>query len=72
MKYEQYYHLEMTGHVRLNLYMHIAFMIERLMTTDPVQEQTRGLSPPGKSVLWDIQGGFQGNGAEVQDQDEFL
>ena len=45
MKYEQYYHLEMTGHVRLNLYMHIAFMIERLMTTDPVQEQTRGLSP---------------------------
>lgn len=43
MKYEQYYRLEMTGHIRLNLYMHIAFMIERLMTTDPVQEQGREL-----------------------------
>lgn len=48
MRYEQYYHLEMTGHIRLNLYMHIAFMIERLMTSDPVQEQAGELSPPEK------------------------
>lgn len=48
MKYEQYYHLEMTGHIRLNLYMHIAFMIERLMTTDPVTEQPQELSPREK------------------------
>lgn len=48
MKYEQYYHLEMTGHIRLNLYMHIAFMIERLMTTDPVPEQVRELPPREK------------------------
>lgn len=48
MKYEQYYHLEMTGHIRLNLYMHIAFMIERLMTTDPAPEQVRELPPREK------------------------
>lgn len=44
LKYEQYYNLEMTGHIRLNLYMHIAFMIERLMTTDPAPEEERELS----------------------------
>lgn len=30
-KYENYYHLNLDGKVRLNLYMHIALMIERLM-----------------------------------------
>lgn len=35
MKYEQYYDMEINVHVRLNLYMHIAFMIERLMTAVP-------------------------------------
>ncbi|WP_125763935.1 sigma 54-interacting transcriptional regulator [Companilactobacillus hulinensis] len=30
-KYENYYHLKLDGKVKLNLYMHIALMIERLM-----------------------------------------
>jgi transcriptional regulator with AAA-type ATPase domain/transcriptional regulatory protein LevR len=30
-KYESYYHLKLDGKVKLNLYMHIALMIERLM-----------------------------------------
>lgn len=30
-KYENFYHLKLDGKVRLNLYMHIALMIERLM-----------------------------------------
>ena len=30
-KYENYYHLELDGKIKLNLYMHIALMIERLM-----------------------------------------
>lgn len=35
-KYENFYHLKLDGKVRLNLYMHIALMIERLMVQNPV------------------------------------
>ena len=31
-RYQDYYKMEMSGHIRLNLYMHIAFMFERLRT----------------------------------------
>lgn len=34
-KYESYYHLNLDGKVKLNLYMHIALMIERLMIQRP-------------------------------------
>lgn len=34
LKYEQKYDMELFGSVKLNLYMHIACMIERLMTSD--------------------------------------
>ena len=45
MRYEQYYTLEMSGYVRLNLYMHIAFMFERLMIAqDDYEEEQRELS----------------------------
>ena len=45
MRYEKYYALEMSGHVRLNLYMHIAFMFERLMIAqDDYEEEQRELS----------------------------
>ncbi|WP_010238492.1 sigma 54-interacting transcriptional regulator [Clostridium arbusti] len=33
-RYEQYYDMNLVGYIKLNLYMHIAFMIERLMTSD--------------------------------------
>ena len=39
LKYEQHYGLELTGRTKLNLYMHIAFMIERLMTSEPDGEE---------------------------------
>lgn len=35
LRYERRYHLELDGRTRLNLYMHIAFMIERLMVGGP-------------------------------------
>ena len=45
MRYEQYYTLEMSGYVRLNLYMNIAFMFERLMIAqDDYEEEQRELS----------------------------
>lgn len=34
LKYEQKYNVELFGSIKLNLYMHIACMIERLMTSD--------------------------------------
>lgn len=34
-KYEVFYHLRLDGKVKLNLYLHIALMIERLMVQDP-------------------------------------
>jgi transcriptional regulator with AAA-type ATPase domain/transcriptional regulatory protein LevR len=33
-RYEQYYDMNLVGYIKLNLYMHIAFMIERLMTSE--------------------------------------
>ncbi|MFT8312664.1 MAG: sigma 54-interacting transcriptional regulator [Clostridium sp.] len=33
-RYEQYYDMHLVGYIKLNLYMHIAFMIERLMTSE--------------------------------------
>ncbi len=45
MRYEQHYHLELPGRTKLNLYMHIAFMIERLMTGEQDQEESVTLSP---------------------------
>lgn len=49
MRYEKYYALEMSGHVRLNLYMHIAFMFERLMIAqDGYEEEQRELSEQEK------------------------
>lgn len=41
LKYEEYYNLELTGHIKLNLYMHIAFMIERLMTSDDEEDEMK-------------------------------
>lgn len=39
MKYENYYHLHLDGKIKLNLYMHIALMIERLMLRRPVESE---------------------------------
>lgn len=39
MKYENYYHLHLDGKIKLNLYMHIALMIERLMLRRPVNSE---------------------------------
>lgn len=36
-KYESYYNLNLDGKVKLNLYMHIALMIERLMLQKPTE-----------------------------------
>ncbi|WP_270468707.1 PRD domain-containing protein [Catenibacterium mitsuokai] len=38
-RYQDYYKMEMSGHIRLNLYMHIAFMFERLMTADDTDDE---------------------------------
>ncbi len=45
VRYEQHYQLELSGRTKLNLYMHIAFMIERLMTSEPDQEAYTPSSP---------------------------
>ncbi|WP_246287333.1 sigma 54-interacting transcriptional regulator [Lacticaseibacillus absianus] len=37
MKYEHYYHFVLDGKVKLNLYMHIALMIERLMVRKQIE-----------------------------------
>lgn len=46
LKYEQKYNMKLFGSVKLNLYMHIACMIERLMTSDEddVEEDSPDLS----------------------------
>ena len=44
-RYEDYYKLEMSGHIRLNLYMHIAFMFERLMTADDTDDEEEPTNP---------------------------
>ncbi|WP_311836374.1 PRD domain-containing protein [Clostridium tyrobutyricum] len=40
-RYEQYYNTNLIGHIKLNLYMHIAFMIERLMTSDNYEPEEK-------------------------------
>lgn len=47
-RYEDYYKLEMSGHIRLNLYMHIAFMFERLMTADDTDDEEEPTNPSQK------------------------
>lgn len=47
-RYEDYYKLEMSGHIRLNLYMHIAFMFERLMTADDTDDEEEPIDPNQK------------------------
>lgn len=47
-RYEDYYKLEMSGHIRLNLYMHIAFMFERLMTADDTDDEEEPTNPNQK------------------------
>mgnify|MGYP004600407635 FL=1 len=47
-RYEDYYKLEMSGHIRLNLYMHIAFMFERLMTADDTDDEGEPTNPNQK------------------------
>ncbi|KRN28806.1 ntrc family transcriptional regulator, atpase domain containing protein [Lactobacillus selangorensis] len=39
LKYENYYHLHLDGKVKLNLYMHVALMIERLMVRRPIDSE---------------------------------
>ncbi len=52
MRYEQYYTLEMSGYVRLNLYMHIAFMFERLMIAqDGYEEEQRNYLSKRRSSI---------------------
>ena len=52
MRYEKYYALEMSGHVRLNLYMHIAFMFERLMIAqDGYEEEQREILSKRRSSI---------------------
>ena len=48
ISYEDYYKLEMSGHIRLNLYMHIAFMFERLMTADDTDDEGEPTNPNQK------------------------
>ena len=40
--------MEMSGHIRLNLYMHIAFMFERLMTADDIDDEEEPTNPSQK------------------------
>ena len=47
-QFEDYYKLEMSGHIRLNLYMHIAFMFERLMTADDTDDEEEPTNPSQK------------------------
>ena len=47
-RYEDYYKMEMSGHIRLNLYMHIAFMFERLMTADDTVDEEEPTNPSQK------------------------
>ena len=49
-RYEDYYKLEMSGHIRLNLYMHIAFMFERLMTADDTDDEGEPTNPNQKEL----------------------
>lgn len=47
-RYQDYYKMEMSGHIRLNLYMHIAFMFERLMTADDSDDEEEPTNPAQK------------------------
>jgi sigma-54 dependent transcriptional regulator of gfr operon len=47
-RYQDYYKMEMSGHIRLNLYMHIAFMFERLMTADDIDDEEEPTNPSQK------------------------
>lgn len=40
-RYEQYYDMNLVGYIKLNLYMHIAFMIERLMTSEYPENENK-------------------------------
>ena len=44
-KFEEYYHLELNGKIKLNLYMHIALMFERMMLSS---ERSVQQSKPGE------------------------
>ena len=55
LKYEQQYHMELSGRTKLNLYMHIAFMIERLMTSEPEQaEETHPPESPEEKKFYQV------------------
>jgi len=40
-RYEHYYDMNLVGYIKLNLYMHIAFMIERLMTSEYPENENK-------------------------------
>lgn len=50
-KYENYYHLNLDGKVKLNLYMHIALMIERLMVQKTVGIEVKPQTPQEKEFF---------------------
>lgn len=44
-KYEDYYHLNLSGKIKLNLYMHISLMLERMLVSNH-NENNQSLSTP--------------------------
>lgn len=54
LKYEQQYRMEFSGRIRLNLYMHIAFMIERLMVSDSGGEEVYTPAPGRETEFYRV------------------
>lgn len=46
-KYEDYYHLSLSGKIKLNLYMHISLMLERMLVSNH-NDSTQSLATPQK------------------------
>lgn len=53
-RYEQYYDMKLVGYIKLNLYMHIAFMIERLMTSNNYEPEEKAEYTDKQKEFYDV------------------
>jgi len=53
-RYEQYYDMKLVGYIKLNLYMHIAFMIERLMTSNNYEPEEKAEYTDKEKEFYDV------------------
>ncbi|KRL11373.1 ntrc family transcriptional regulator, atpase domain containing protein [Schleiferilactobacillus perolens DSM 12744] len=58
-KFEHYYHIKLDGKIKLNLYMHISLMVERLMTgTSADRSNDRTPTDPKEQEFFDVAKGI--------------